>query len=247
MDEESKELVAVVAEAGVRGFLETIAAPLVEAGDWGADIIRRRRLKTQIKTLVLAKRMLDDAGLQPRAVSPKLLVPLLENASLEDDPEEAVDPEAAESMQRRWAALLANAAAGERGASVGPGFPGMLSELEAIEARILDTLAGQRPEARIDTSSLAVSLGLAMEDEPVRIAYWVHLDNLERLKLCTVRRKDSDLEALYNYLSRDEHNPFGTGRAIGTPRIPRPERADLVFATELGRAFVRACTPPDLP
>jgi len=251
MDEDSKELVAVVTEAGVRGFFETIAAPLVEAGGWGADIIKRRRLQTQVKTLVLAKRMLDDAGLPANAVSPKLLVPLLENASLEDDPEEAADPEAAEAMQQRWAALLANAAAGELGASVSLAFPTILAELEPIEARIIDELTSVEAPEEIDIWGLRMAVGLDAAEEPVRTASLAHIDNLERLRLVTVRRPDNYLENLSTYLLRDQSGDSASGlypsRAFGTPQVPLPERRELVTLTELGRAFVRACKPPASP
>jgi Abortive infection alpha len=250
MDEESKELVAVVTEAGVRGFLETIAAPLTEAGGWGADIIRRHRFRTQVKTLVLAKRMLDDAGLSAHAVAPRLLVPLLENASLESDPDEADDSgAAAAAMQTRWAALLANAAAGDRGAPVRTAFPTILAELEPIEARMLEELAKQPPDVQ-DLWGLRVLVGLDAADESVRVGFLAHIDNLTRNRLCEVRWPDAYLQNLAEYLEREESgNPSSISGVRARPitfkvGMPRPETRELVHATELGRAFVRACTPP---
>src|SRR5581483_8884885 len=102
MDDESLELVKAAAEGGAAGFFQTVCGPLVEAGEWGRDIIRRQRVTTQIKTIIRANEMLRDAGLPPHAVSLKVLVPLLDGASLESDD----DP----TMAERWAALLANAA-----------------------------------------------------------------------------------------------------------------------------------------
>lgn len=247
MDEESKELVSAVTEAGVRGFLTTIAAPLVEAGDWGADVIRRRRLKTQIKTLVLAKGMLDAAGLPANAIAPRVLVPLLENASLADDPDEANDPADAEAMQARWAALLANAAAGELGADVATGFPAILAQLEPIEARILDELTKLSSPDTIDVWGLRVALGQDAAVEAVRVAFLAHVGNLERLGLCEVRRPNKEMQELVNFLQRERQpDPF-VGAPLTTLQpwaIPQPEQRELVILTELGRAFVRACTPP---
>ena len=71
------DLVKAAAEGGLTGFLTTIAAPLVESGEWGADLVRRYRVKTQIKTLVRANELLEQAGLPPNAVSLKVLIPLL--------------------------------------------------------------------------------------------------------------------------------------------------------------------------
>src|SRR4051812_21188944 len=109
MDEESLDLVKAAAEGGAGGFVKAVAPWLVEAGEWGADLIRRRRMSTQLKTLLLAERMLSEAGIAPTAIAMKVFVPLLEHASLEDDVGEAPNPEEAQAMHERWAALLANA------------------------------------------------------------------------------------------------------------------------------------------
>lgn len=92
--------------------------PLVESGEWVADIVRRQRMKTQIKTMRLADGMLEAAGLAARVVPAKTLIPLLELASLEEDSDV--------EMQGRWAALLANAAAGDNTPPVMPSFAHIL-------------------------------------------------------------------------------------------------------------------------
>jgi hypothetical protein len=111
-EDPGQEPVKAAAAGGVQGFLETIAPGWVETGQWSADIIRRYRVQTQIKTLIRAKEMCEKAGIPPEAISYKVLVPLLEYAGLEDEPDEADDPAAATAMRERWAALLANAASG---------------------------------------------------------------------------------------------------------------------------------------
>jgi len=108
MADESTELVKAAAEGGVQAFLATICGPLVEASDWGSDVVRRHRLKTQIKTLQLAQSMLEDAGLAPHVIPAKVLVPLLELSSLE---EESVDPD---GMHMRCAGPCVSASRSDR-------------------------------------------------------------------------------------------------------------------------------------
>jgi hypothetical protein len=100
--------VKLATEAGVEGFVKTAAPQLVEVGGWSADLIRRFRLKSALKTIALAQGWLREAGLDPKKVTLKVLVPWFEYGSLEDDPEEAVNPDEAQAMRERWAALLAN-------------------------------------------------------------------------------------------------------------------------------------------
>lgn len=75
---------------------------------------------------------LNASGITPHAVSVKVLVPLLDGASLEDEENE--------EMIDRWAALLAHAAAGAPVEMVLPSFPRILAELSPAEAVLLDSL-----------------------------------------------------------------------------------------------------------
>src|SRR5947209_131372 len=101
MDKDSLDLAKAtaqgLAQGTTEGMLHTLLAPLVERRQERADIIRGRRAERQVEVLKRMYRMLDDSGVPPNWVPDKTLVPLLTNASLEDDPD----------MQERWAALLA--------------------------------------------------------------------------------------------------------------------------------------------
>lgn len=90
--------------------------------------LRIAEARRQIAQEVLSKaqEMLLDAGIQPRPVPIKTLVPLLQYASLEDD----------ESLQARWANLLANAATDDK--RVRSFFPHALAQFGPVEARLLD-------------------------------------------------------------------------------------------------------------
>lgn len=181
-----------------------------ELGAWFGDHIRVRRLKSQLRILDKARKLAEDAGYEPQVVNLKVLVPLLETGSLED--------EADDEMIGCWAALLANAASGER--DVPPSFASVLRDIEPEQARILDhvyqIMMQMSPQLRkadlgIMRAGLVAELGLSDET----IDY--HLDNLIRQRL--VRR------------------PIGT----------ISDDPDVVTLSEFGRAFVRACRPPSQP
>ena len=74
--------------------------------------------------------MAKDAGFTPKAVPIKLLFPLLEGASLEED----------ETLHDMWAALLANASSPEDSDKVRPGFIAMLKQMAPDEAALLKTI-----------------------------------------------------------------------------------------------------------
>jgi hypothetical protein len=85
-----------------------------------------------IRQALAAARRIEESGLPRRAytdIPDPLLRSILEEGGTEDDPE----------LQTRWANLLANLIT-ERGAAVRRAFPRILSELEPVEALMLDGL-----------------------------------------------------------------------------------------------------------
>jgi len=79
-----------------------------------------------------ANEFLRKRGKTPQQVPMKLLAPILEYGSLEDD----------ESMQDRWASLLASAADQSFNNRILPSFASILKELSPVEAMILDRIYG---------------------------------------------------------------------------------------------------------
>jgi hypothetical protein len=141
------------------------------------------RWQVQLKILDKAKAILSARGLEPQSVPLKVLVPLLEQASLED--------EADDEMVVRWAALLANAAGG--GSRVLPSFPAILAQLSSEEARILDYLY-QGPEPRFlneEKIDLLQYDELQLED---RETLDTLLLNLARLDLCSIHSSRESLD-----------------------------------------------------
>ena len=82
-----------------------------ELAEMWQDQVRLYRYERQLKCVEKAERMAQEARFTPQAVPPKILFPLLEGASFEED----------EDLHTMWAALLANAASPENA----KGYPGL--------------------------------------------------------------------------------------------------------------------------
>src|SRR5580693_3115549 len=105
-----------------------------ELAEMWRDQVRLYRYERQLKCVEKAERMAQEAGFTPQAVPPKILFPLLEGASFEDD----------EDLHTMWAALLANAASPENARRVRPGFIATLNHLSVDEAALLNWVFQQR-------------------------------------------------------------------------------------------------------
>jgi hypothetical protein len=78
-------------------LLHKLAGPMAE--EFGAlfgDKVRVYRVKNLVATIQKTERILRDAGLPANAVPSRLLLPIVENSSVEDN----------ETLQEMWAGLL---------------------------------------------------------------------------------------------------------------------------------------------
>jgi hypothetical protein len=123
---------AALAKGGlepVKGLLQRVAGPLGdEVGESLALMARPYRIKLSLKMFHKTQRMLGEAGIAPQAVPPRLFLPMLEAASIEND----------EDLHTKWSALLANAAASP--GKVHPSYIEILKQLTPDDARFLDKL-----------------------------------------------------------------------------------------------------------
>jgi Abortive infection alpha len=121
---------AIAAAVPFTAIVKRMLGPAAdELAEMLRDQVRLYRYERQIKCLEKAERMARDAGFTPQAVPPKILFPLLDGASMEDD----------DSLHDMWAALLANAAS-PRGRIVRPSFISLLKEMAPDEAWLLSGL-----------------------------------------------------------------------------------------------------------
>jgi hypothetical protein len=117
-----------------------------EVAEMWADKVRLYRAERQASSVKKAERFLTDAGINPATVSLKLLFPLLEGASFEED----------ENLHDMWAALLANAASPENAAKVRPGFIAILKQMTRDEGRLLNWIFDQQGHPAVRISALVV-------------------------------------------------------------------------------------------
>lgn len=139
MPSDDAELAKAVIEGAVEGamkpfsnLLEAIFGPAsVEAGLMLKDSVQYYRFKRRVRFFQQTQKALADAGIKPTHVPLKILLPIIENASNEED----------DNLQDLWANLLANAAdPAEENEGVYPAFPSILKELTAQDAKFLDSL-----------------------------------------------------------------------------------------------------------
>jgi hypothetical protein len=152
-------------------YLDKLVSPgLEEAGGIIGDTVAYWRFKNKVNLVLKAKAFLEAKGIEPRRLLPKVVAPLLEAGSLEED----------NDMKDRWAALLASAAADPK--RVPPAFPRILSELSSTEAQILEWMTD-----RVHQQVGWVSSGKDISDAH-HLATWeyeVLMGNLVRLNLCS--------------------------------------------------------------
>jgi hypothetical protein len=196
-----------------REFLEKVANPaLEESGGLIQDTVKLWRFKNQVNIIIKAKTFLEKKGLNPQAILPKTLAPLLEAGALETD----------SALQDMWANLLASYA---KGNLLIQSYPSILRELSPMEARILTDLNTARLGAGLSGIDLLThgspkkeicdTLGIS-DDQ-----YDVMIDNLIRLNLV---------------------QPVGASGALVGDQPLAIKTNEIVHITTLGRGLIEACT-----
>jgi hypothetical protein len=181
-----------------------------EFGGIVLDNVKFWRVKNQVRILEKTKKLVAERGVDITQVNLKVLVPLLENASLEED----------ESLQDKWAAILANAATGR--AIIRPLFPEILKELSTVEVKVLDAmfnnfLKEENPEMQFDKNLVGKAFTIGGSELDLLV------DNLLRLGLC--------------------RTPGNKGVSFGDIPVAM-HTTDIFEFTSLGRQFVAACRFP---
>jgi len=194
-----------------------------EAGLLLHDRVRRFRLINQLKVLGKTQKILDQSGINPKTVPLRVLAPLLESASLNDD----------ESLSEKWACLLANSSLGISNLTLTPLFIKILEQLTHIDVLVLDHIRTQKwirePHTEIQYFEFRHTMqkSLKLSD----IDYKISCENLSRLGLCSrdnTLLPDDAQESLKKIIELD-------GKLI---------RHDILILTELGIEFINSCTKP---
>ena len=218
ISEHPQAAAAVASIYGVaKPFLAKILGPgAEEIGEIGRDYIKGRRAKNAERTLSDADKLLTEIGREPQEVPLDVAVPLLEAASLQENP----------TLAELWAALLANAADPAQRVAVQPGFAEVLRQLTPTDAQVMALLyeqASYDPKhvrhalKAISTAGFAEALGLSLKD------FAVAMDSLFRLRLC-------EMPASIIYMYNEGELP--------------PASFWQIVPTLFGFEFLQAVTPP---
>jgi hypothetical protein len=159
-----------------------------EVAQMWADKVKLWRFERQASCVKKAETMLQDAGITPHTVSPKILFPLLEGASFEDN----------EDLHDMWAALLANAASPEKSGKIRPVFIAILRRMAPDEATLLNWMVenlvvGRRsPFKPIELDDLAHIYRELLQIDKQESDFRICLYSLTATDLIGTEKKDLD-------------------------------------------------------
>lgn len=176
-----------------------------------SDQVKLWRFTNQIRILNKAKDLIEKNNLQSNKVNLKVLVPLLDASSLEEDV----------NLQDKWANLLANATSGVK---VGVNYVEILKELSGIDVAILEAIylnssneadLTKRKTMAFDRDKIAKLFSLSAEEVELII------ENFYRLGLCRM--------------------PGNSGVSFGDEMRTAVNTTKLFELTSLGTDFIKTC------
>jgi hypothetical protein len=260
MNKDEQELAKIAVQEGIKPFVNMcerlFGGTIDEIGGMWKDSFHARRIMRQIPLFKKVQAAIHKAGFDPRQIADNISVPILQAALLEDD----------ETMQERWANLLANASDPRQASAVLPSFAVILKELTPRDAKFLDALyegvsiASERGFTQIvnveirehELTNIYVKAGLSRRP------------SLSNLSVGEVREGGAELVAdlaafeatvgilkrngiLSETVSTNDIDLRDITRQIQNNNIPRSlaVNARTVFQiTELGAQFIMACRAP---
>jgi hypothetical protein len=179
----------------VKDLVERILGPAADVKGQELKEWLEQRSKRAEDTVYAAAGLLHEAGIEPLAVPGRILWPILQHASLQDQPE----------LQRKWASLLANAAT--------PGFPeilpaydDILRQLTPLHVRSLDWMFSLGPLRDHQNTFKPVKMDDALRTLEINSAsYRLLATDLHRMRLI-----DAEQAVLVVNESRTSHMYYGT-------------------------------------
>jgi hypothetical protein len=222
LPEIAKATTAVAVSVPFTAIVKRMLGPAAdELAEMWRDQVRLYRYERQLKCVEKAEKMAKDAGFTPEAVPPKILFPLLEGASFEDN----------EDLHTMWAALLANAASSDRNEMVHPAFISTLRQLTPNEALLLNWIYDHPRNRTFDQAF----------DAPQSYTALAYI----YAELIGVLKPDEEGTIHRAWIDRLD---FGTClNSLESAYLIRQEsvEGDRCYAlTPRGYIFVRACRPP---
>ncbi|GAB6181777.1 hypothetical protein JCM14036_30960 [Desulfotomaculum defluvii] len=203
-----------------------IKDPLNELSHLVHDNVRYLRVKNQVRILCKAKKFFDKNGLSPKKIPVKVIVPLLENGSLEEDI----------FIQDKWTSLLINAADPNNMGNILISYIEILKQISPEEARILDFLYENNLENKFYINYMKEAYekkyGIVVEQ------FYLYIENFFRLNII----KSCLSEEIYNELDKERMFSYTWGRQA-EPYYNHNWNinTDTIKFTPLGIDFIRNC------
>ena len=222
------------AAATARHYLDKLlGAGLEQGGGLIADTVGFWRFKNTVNIILKAKAFLESKGVvEPQRVPPKIAAAILDAGSLETE----------DTMQQRWAALLASAATPHVGDFVLPGYPSILSQLTPTHVGILDWLYDHTRHPSVTDPGVETWDSVAAANVFHRFGlntadYEIIATDLHRLQLIDGRRAVSVSPNMGAGMSG---SLYGSSVARQTTAASYEE----IGLTPLGVAFIKCCRVP---
>ncbi len=213
-----KPTVDVLADIVGRLLFPTADAGGESIRDWVFQ--RRARAKTVVGG---AAEMLAAANLKAQEVPGRILLPIIQNSSLEDD----------DGLRNKWTALLANAASPRSENRVLPAYAEILRQLIPTQAKILNYMHKNRYEIgdRVGADDL-------IESGEER---WKYVERSDLMSRFDLNQKE------YTLLASDLHRlQVIDVRRLSWEEVGKPTDAlyGTIRQTVIGLGLLRACNPP---
>jgi hypothetical protein len=211
-------------------IIHKLAGPMAEEiGMMMADKIKVYRVKNWVSVVRKTEQILAEAHIPANAVPPRLFLPILEAASIEND----------ETLQGLWAGLLASAS--EESDSLSPSFVETLKQLTPAEAKTLNKwfdFAERRHGFLGPANSLIQST-----DGPAPHLEILTTETFERLGL--IRREYDLQEKSRTFIEQFLISAEQTNQLFNWPKTEKlPEITYQFKFTEYGFQFMNACRGP---
>ena len=259
MTGEEQALIKSGTEAAIKPFanlIERLFGGAVDqiGGMWEDRLMVRRQIR-KLKLLKKLKARIDEAGFDPHSIPDSIWIPSLQEALLQDD----------ETLQDKWASLLANAADPDDGTRVLPTFTVILKELSARDVKFLDALYShadasvhvpyvarslvEMEYSQHDLMNIYMDAGLTRHKGHGSISVQAYRDNKEEID-ADEREFTITLDMLKRHRVLVETAHASVGQQFDPSPAFQPEGLPVTTTLKytfsaLGAAFVAACSTPN--
>jgi len=215
-----------------KDFLAAIGGDAISAGGGiFADTVKYWRFKNSVNLALKARDFLRSKGIDPRKVMPSTLLPLLEAASIQEDP----------FLQETWARLLASAASEPDAVRVA--FVQMLSGLSATDVQLLNGLVAEREFEWYERSGTTVAIDYHFHKMKREMSGEESIAIENFLRLGILRRDEPEIELTGEKLAEMLVN-IQRGGHVWPLRLGEERSGPSYSITALGIHFIVACAGP---